>query len=198
MVDGARAVAKVSASSKDLKTQIAAANKSAWRAVSHHSKPTRRPAMGSRPTRSNRAREANPRKSPRSSPKPLAGKPDWVAITKRLERALTRSPRRNLKTNSAERSKQRLASNRDNVRLFVLEISRGDMDKARLRIQGKLSLIRSTAAVLAEMARGQEGPNSDAAAILDHLIIDPLTDQIADISVLLGEKVEEHEGAGVS
>lgn len=150
--------------------------------------------MGSRPTYSSNAHKANPRKSPRR-PKPLAGKPNWVELAKRLERAFTRSTRGNLKTDSAEQLKQRLASIRDQARWFVLEVSRGNTDAARQQIQSKLALIPSTAAVIAGMARRQEGPD---AAVLDHLGIDPLTDRIAAIGVLLAEQVEKYEGAGAS
>ena len=154
--------------------------------------------MGSRPTHSSSARKVNSGKSPHRRPKLLGGEPNWMAIVKRIGRTLTQSPRGNLKTNVAGQSKQRLTYDGGKPRLFVLELSRGDMDKARLRIQGKLSLIRSTAAVVAEIVRRLERPDSDAAAVLEHLIIDPLTYQIADIGVLLGEKVEKDEGVGAS
>jgi len=148
--------------------------------------------MGSQPKDSSSARKVDSRKSPLRRSKPLAGELNWMAIAKRLERILAQSPRGNHKLNVARQSQQRLTGDGDKPRLFALELSRGDMDKARLRIQGKLSLTRSTAPVFTGMVPGWEGPDIDAAAVLDHLA----THQMADIGVLLGEKVEKDECVG--
>ena len=63
--------------------------------------------------------------------------------------------------------------------------------KALQGIQGKLRLIRSTAAVTAGALHQQNCEmDEDAATVLGRLVVDGLTDQMVEVDLLLGEENE--------
>ena len=66
-----------------------------------------------------------------------------------------------------------------------------EVAKALQGVQGKLRLIRSTAAVTAGALHQQNCEmDEDAATVLGRLVVDGLTDQMVEVDLLLGEENE--------
>ena len=129
--------------------------------------------MGLRTAKSDH-RKKNSRKPVRRRPKPEAGKPDWVELAKRLQRAMTEPV--------------------GTTDPMVLRLDADDTIEARERIDHKLGLILANVTVVADMLKARNyKSDSDVAAILDHQVSDALVDQMAEIGLLLGETVEEQE-----